>query len=382
MLKMTNFQKVFEEKTELLCRGLYLDENLMDHYKSQGIEIDLGRKGGAGPSGGRYFILEDDQTVVNVAFWNDLKHSALNLGECEEGYFSVYDEKSKKEYGKIKLVNNPLYYDSQYKTSDGIEMKKIALVHGIDCLATTIYQKCAHWACGEACKFCGIQVSLTLGATTSEKTPQQICEVISAAQKENRCSHVTLTSGSEKPIDNGANRYISMLKGIRNKFKDLPLHIQIEPVESEMLQKLKDFGADTIGIHIEIIDDLIRKIITPGKSKIPLKRFKKSWSDAVDIFGKNQVETFLLTGFGESRFDFIKNVEDIITTGVIPFVLPVRSVPGSKTLMPITNYLALLEIYTKIAQLMKDYGINPLENKAGCVKCGGCSAIKEAYKAI
>ena len=28
---------------------------------------------------------------------------------------------------------------------------------------------------------------------------------------------------------------------------------------------------------------------------------------------------------------------------------------------------------------MREYGVNPLENKAGCVRCGGCSAIKEAY---
>ncbi|MBN1800138.1 MAG: radical SAM protein [Candidatus Lokiarchaeota archaeon] len=379
---MTNYQKILEEKTELLCRGLFLDDSLMDHYKLQGIEIDFGRKGGAGPSGGRYFILEDDETVVNVALWKDKNRSALLLGECEEGYFSVFDEKSKKEYNKIKLVKNPLYYDARYKTSDGIEMKKIALVHGVDCLATTIYQKCAHWACGEACKFCGIQISLASGATTPEKNPEQLCEVISIAKRENRCSHVTLTSGTEGSPDKGANRYISMLKGIRKRFKDLPLHVQIEPISRTLLQDLKDSGADTIGIHIEIIDELIRKIVTPGKSKIPLKKFKESWSEAVEIFGKNQVETFLLTGFGESRFDFLKNVEDIIITGVIPFILPVRSVPGSKDLMPTTNYLALLEIYTKVAQLMKDYGINPLENKAGCVKCGGCSAIKEAYKAI
>jgi hypothetical protein len=31
---------------------------------------------------------------------------------------------------------------------------------------------------------------------------------------------------------------------------------------------------------------------------------------------------------------------------------------------------------------MKQFGVNPLRNKAGYVKCGGCSAINEAYLAV
>jgi hypothetical protein len=41
----------------------------------------------------------------------------------------------------------------------------------------------------------------------------------------------------------------------------------------------------------------------------------------------------------------------------------------------------MLDIYQKTGVLMKQYGVNPLKNKAGCVKCGGCSAIKEAFRA-
>ena len=50
--------------------------------------------------------------------------------------------------------------------------------------------------------------------------------------------------------------------------------------------------------------------------------------------------------------------------------------------MPVMNYNSLLEIYNIAARMMKEYGVNPLENKAGCVRCGGCSAITEAYKAV
>lgn len=366
-----------EQKTELLCKGIYLDRKLIEHYKDQGFEIEFGRKGGAGPLGGRYFLLEDN-TLVNVVLWNDHGRTNLVLKEKINDFFEIYDKRNNKKFGKVRLVKNPQFY--KLKTSDGIEMRKIALVHGIDCLASTIYQKCVYWACGEACKFCGIELSLTYNTTILEKNYMQMSEVISAAKKEGRCSHMTLTCGTEDSVDKGANRYIELLAGIKRKHPNIPLHVQIEALEDlEYINRMKEAGADTIGIHIEILDENLRKEITPGKANIPYEIFKQNWIHALDVFGKNQVETYVLTGFGESKEKFLKDIEKIISLGVIPFITPVRSIPGKKYL-PITNYKYLLEIYLSAGKLMKQYGINPLKNIAGCVRCGGCSAINEAYK--
>ena len=67
---MIDIETALNQKTELLCKGLYLNIDLIPQYKEQGIEIDFGRKGGAGPSGGRYFLLEDEHSLVNIALWN------------------------------------------------------------------------------------------------------------------------------------------------------------------------------------------------------------------------------------------------------------------------------------------------------------------------
>ncbi len=370
-------ETAFLQKTELLCKGLFLDKELITIYKEQGIEIDFGRKGGAGPLGGRYFILENNKTLVNVALWDKKEKSNLLLGEKKGDFFKVYDNKNKRFFGNLRLVKNPQFYSQQ--TSDGISMKKIALVHGIDCLASTIYQKCVYWACGEPCTFCGIELSLQYDTTIEEKNAKQMSEVITAAKKEGRCSHMTLTSGTDENIDKGANRYIELLKEIKANHPNLPLHVQIEALDDlSYINKLKEAGADSIGIHIEVLDKTLRKVITPGKCSISYDVFEKNWKHAIEIFGKNQVSSYILTGFGESKLDFESNLEKVISIGVIPYITPVRSIPGKKDL-PITSYGELLEIYRKVAKLMKQYGVNPFENKAGCVKCGGCSAIKEAY---
>jgi len=377
---MIDAETALIQKTELLCKGLYLEKDLVTKYKEQGIEIDFGRKGGAGPLGGRYFILEDNKTLVNVALWDKREKTSLLLGEKKGDFFEVYDYAQDRFFGKLKLVENPKFYSQ--KTTEGIDMRKIALVHGVDCLASTIYQKCIYWACGEPCAFCGIELSLQYDTTIEEKNATQMSEVITAAKKEGRCSHMTLTSGTDQTIDKGAIRYIELLKGIKKNHPDIPIHVQIEALEDlSYINRLKEAGADSIGIHIEILDDKLRQEITPGKFSISYGTFEDNWMHAIEIFGKNQVSSYILTGFGETKIEFIKNIEKVISLGVIPYITPVRSIPGKKDL-PITNYIELLEIYRENALLMKRYGINPLENKAGCVKCGGCSAIKEAYLEI
>ncbi|MFW9988825.1 MAG: radical SAM protein [Candidatus Odinarchaeota archaeon] len=374
---MADIESILKQKTELLCKGLYLDSKLITQYKEQGINIDFGRKGGAGPLGGRYFLLEDGKTLVNVALWSDRNKSNLGLKVKNKNLFEVYNINDKQFFSNLTLVKNPEFYD--LKTSDGINMNRIALVHGVDCLASTVYQKCIYWACGEPCKFCGIELSLQYDTTIEEKTPKQMLEVISAAKNEGRCTHMTLTSGTDENIDKGANRYIELLKNIRNSYSTLPLHVQIEALEDmRYIDKLKEAGADTIGIHIEVLNDKLRKEITPGKYNLSYELFEINWKHSIDIFGKNQVSSYILTGFGESKVEFIKDVEKIISIGVIPYITPVRAIPNKKDL-PITNYQELLDIYKKSGELMREYGVNPLKNKAGCVRCGGCSAINEAY---
>jgi radical SAM protein (TIGR04043 family) len=378
---MTNIISNLKQKTELLCKGLYLDKNLIDHYKKQGIDLDFGRKGGAGPLGGRYFLLEDKSTLVNVALWDNPERSNLTLNRKKGEFFTVENRTTSQEYASIKLIDHPKYYSPQYKTSDGIPMKKIALVHGLDCLATTVYQKCRYWACGEACKFCGIELSLTYDTTIIEKSAKQIAEVITVAKREGRCSHMTLTSGTEESDDKGAIRYMNILKGLKKRHPNIPLHIQIEPLKNlEYLEQLKEAGADTIGIHIELLDEQLRTQITPGKAEIPYEDFVKSWRKAIKIFGNNQVESFILTGFGQPYETFMDKIDKVIKIGVIPFITPVRAIPSKEKKTPPTDYQKLHKIYQNVAHLMLKYNMNPLENKAGCVRCGGCSAITDYYK--
>ena len=101
---MQNKKEVFSQKTELLCRGIYLDKDLRDFYRQQGISLDFGRKGGAGPLGGRYFLFENG-TLVNVALWDEKRKTDLVLNEKEGEYLRIIDEENENLFTKLKLVD-------------------------------------------------------------------------------------------------------------------------------------------------------------------------------------------------------------------------------------------------------------------------------------
>jgi len=39
----------------------------------------------------------------------------------------------------------------------------------------------------------------------------------------------------------------------------------------------------------------------------------------------------------------------------------------------------MIRLYQAVCEVMKSYGIDPQKNKAGCARCGNCSALTEFY---
>ncbi|NHI92662.1 MAG: radical SAM protein [Candidatus Lokiarchaeota archaeon] len=357
-----------EKKLNLLCHGAKID-----------ISMDLGRKGGAGPAGGSSFILENNP-VINLPLWTkENKGSNFILRKIDDNY-AIYSKNNEKLMN-LKKILEPKFYN--LKTSDGILMKQIALLHGKDCLATTVFQRCIYWRSNLQCKFCAIEISLEQGRTTSYKKHEQLLEVIKAGIEEGVITHCTFTTGTLKDREREVQNYINLVKMIRKSY-DIPIHVQLEPIKKKLIENLYSSGIDTIGIHIESFDEKILKEICPGKHiNHGLEDYKKSWEESVKIFGKNQVSSFILLGLGESQDLNINGSIELLKLGVIPFLVPVR--PLLKTeFNKISNmdYNEIFRTHKKIIGDFKRYGIDPNKSKAGCVRCNACSAIKEFFKVL
>ena len=329
-------------KVELLCWGLETSIK------------DKGRRGGAGPAGGRYIEIEGD--VVNVPM-RSVKTSPLRLRGVGAGLEIVRSKPGGKKSWRVKLLSDPSYYSEI--TSSGISMKKVALLHGRDCLATTLYQSCS---LKDRCRFCTIDSSFRAGDALLWKSPHDLVEVAKGCPQ---AKHWTITSGYHPILQEKLVEALRVLKGNDKR----PIHVQVSPDED--LETLRDAGADTLGIHMETLDEGVMEKVCPGKFAIGYDRFIQSLESGVEIYGDGQVSTFIILGLGEDRKKTLDGMERLVREGIVPFLTPFRPLFTSIGLeAPDPFYM--YDFYEKLADMFRQYGLDPRKSRAGCVRCGAC----------
>ncbi|MHA2153626.1 MAG: radical SAM protein [Candidatus Thorarchaeota archaeon] len=346
-------------KVRLLTEGARIPEG-----ESQG------RKGGAGPVGGRYFYLPDGRSCGIPMRKGEIakRFNSAPLDPTDNPNIWLYDNSI-----EFELIPRPKFYD--LKTSDGIEYDKIALLHGSRTLATTVFQSCKYWSSGTECKFCTIPHSYTSGNTVLQKTPEQIVEVVLAAEREGVIDNVLLTTGTTESPDMGVENLVRTIEAIRESSK-IPVAVQFEPsVDKSTIKIVSDAGANAVGMHIESADESIREEVSPGKHEHgSLDLYQRSWQHALDYFERGNVSTYIMHGLGEDLSKTLSLVDELAEVGIMTIVAPVRPSGGSQMADYVPTYVNDLE---GSIELYKSVGTSP--TVGGCHNCGGCTPIQEAY---
>jgi biotin synthase-related radical SAM superfamily protein len=148
------------------------------------------------------------------------------------------------------------------------------------------------------------------------------------------------------------------------------------------MDELQRAGVDSVGIHIESFDrDVLRKMC-PGKSRTVTEEYIESWRYATDLFGEGQVSTYIIAGLGEDDDNIVSASRFLANLGVIPYVVPFRPITGApmENLDPPSTG-RMVKLFTDVADVLNECGLNPAASRAGCPRCGGCSALDAAMKA-
>jgi radical SAM protein (TIGR04043 family) len=158
---------------------------------------------------------------------------------------------------------------------------------------------------------------------------------------------------------------------------NLPVQVQCEPPDDDAwFGRLRHAGADALGIHLEAVTEAVRRRIMPGKAQIPVERYFSAYEAAVPVFGRGQVSTYILAGLGDSRAEILGVCERLIGIGVYPFVVPFVPIAGT----PLENHPApgpdfMASLLAPLADMLIAGGLKAVEVKAGCARCGACSAL-------
>ena len=352
-------------------------QSVIIELQSLGARIEVpvenrGRRGGAGPSDDKAFMLAGVAAMVPTLGGFAQTSPFAVVDDGQGGYSLTRDG---LVVMPVEFAPTPKFYS--LKTKDGIAYSKLAVLHGRDVLATTVSQRCVRWRNeGERCHFCAIERSMESGDTAGLKTPEHLAEVAEAALRLDGIQHMVMTTGTINYTDMGV-KYLAKCTAAIKRVADIGIQVQFEPPQNlDDMLLLKDAGVDTVGIHLESFSQATRERISPGKATISIARYFEAFRRAVEIFGHNQVSSYIIAGFGDDAETIIEGARQMAEIGVYPFVVPLRPIIGTLLQDAITPDPAFMQpIYKRVAANNLKYGLSYRNSKAGCTRCGACSGV-------
>jgi radical SAM protein (TIGR04043 family) len=203
-----------------------------------------------------------------------------------------------------------------------------------------------------------------------------LAEVARAAVLLDNVKHMVMTTGTPNATDRGAAVLCESAFAVKAAI-DLPIQAQCEPPDDDAwFGRMRAAGIDALGMHLEAVTPAVRARIMPGKAQVPLARYFSAFEAAVPVFGRGQVSTYILAGLGDTAEAILDMAARLIGLGVYPFVVPFVPISGT----PLENHPApsaafMHGILQPIATMLVQGGLSAADIKAGCGKCGACSAL-------
>ena len=118
----------------------------------------------------------------------------------------------------------------------------------------------------------------------------------------------------------------------------------------------------------------------PGKAEVPVERYLEAYAAAAEVFGRGQVSTYLIAGLGDRPESLVEMARRLVALGVYPFLVPFVPIAGTPMADVSPPTAATMDaLYREVGRIVRESGVTAAGMKAGCGKCGACSALS-AYE--
>ncbi|KMT20960.1 radical SAM protein [Clostridium cylindrosporum] len=237
-----------------------------------------------------------------------------------------------EELFPLEFAKRPNYYSK--KTSDGTDMRTVAIYNGHGVVFVAYSNECALRDKGKDCLFCNINATKdTYGENQciSWKYPRQIGETVAQAYREGS-RHVTI-SGGFIPERREVDYYLDVAESIK-EYTGLENFNGTAcigaPTDLSVIEKYKEAGFSTLAINIEVWNEHFFRAYCPGKEELCGGRdhWIKALEYAVKVFGRGKVRSNLVGGL-EPKSDTLAGIEYLASKGVIALAPGWVPNPGS-----------------------------------------------------
>jgi hypothetical protein len=257
------------------------------------------------------------------------------------------------------------------RTSRGLPFLNHAVLQGVDALAFQMLWPCELARAGYPCQFCHIggiseQLARKHKPEPPTPTPRDVAEMVDyAVNSEKMAKHIQITGGStmnpqaECRLIGQILDEIDSVVGLKNINGEL-LVFTTPPSDPRMLDQVFDAGADRVACSLEVWDEHLAQVITPGKVKFTTrKRHMDALKYIAREYGPNRACSTFVVGL-EPIESFLEGAESLAVDGIV--AIASLWIPFGRPVMGSVRAPAL-EYYRKVkiglAEIYERYGIIP-----------------------
>jgi len=144
---------------------------------------------------------------------------------------------------------------------------------------------------------------------------------------------------------------------------DVPISVSCQPLTREIMQKFATVGVNRVSIALDAATEGLFDR-TKGSNVGGPYRWQNhlaALSEAIEVFGKNNVSTHLIVGLGEQEEEFVKILQVCVDMGVYPALFAFTPIPGT---MMETHLPPPVDCYRRLqlAQYLITQGLSRYEN--------------------
>ncbi|MEW5997123.1 MAG: radical SAM protein [Candidatus Micrarchaeota archaeon] len=361
----------FEIKARLLCSGARVDAEAKELFERQ--NPSRVKRGGLS-SGGK--IRLDRGLFVNFPFY-ERRETPLTVLKEPNRELGVLISENGNPIASAEVLMPPAWYNEEV---EGFPITRIFTAHNRQ-LATAVYEDCALFYTGEQCRFCAINRSL------SDKDPKLVRKsgdlLVAALDKipVRDYGGITLNGGMTLTPARGMEVLAPVVERIRKSYPEIPIAVEITPPQGlDWIDWLAASGASSLMMNLETWDSVLRSKLLPGKDGYcPREQYLYAFERALKVFGPGKISTCFVVGT-EPMESLREGISKVVSMGVVPSPLAGRyfeDIPDYP-FVPDVDWKDFLDIVLYAASEMRKAG-KSIADKAGCVACGMCDLVRDAF---
>ncbi|MGA2034971.1 MAG: radical SAM protein [Thermoguttaceae bacterium] len=217
----------------------------------------------------------------------------------------------------------------QQRTSGGLPFLGNAVLQGLDFLSFQCLWPCQYAQAGQACQFCysgGLfeRLSRKGKPLPPTPTPRDVAEIAHYAfMVEGTAKHIQLTGGStmntqaECAVIKEYLNEIDQLVGLKNIPGEILIYTT-PPSDPAEVDQLFSAGADRVVCSLEVWDEQLARVITPGKWKFAgRQRFLNCLKYIAKRYGPNRACSSFVVGL-EPVETYLEAANTLASEGIVP----------------------------------------------------------------